>query len=65
MSSRSRKLVNLAIKPISVVSSDENADISINQVINVLNNEPREVINIDICSVQGNYYNFKNNIYTK
>ncbi|CAI6357303.1 unnamed protein product [Macrosiphum euphorbiae] len=49
MSSRSKQLIKLALKPITVVSSDEKyADFSTNQVAN-FHIEPNEKIDIEIC----------------
>jgi hypothetical protein len=67
MSSRSKQLIQLALKPITAVSSDENADFSTNQVAN-FHIEHNEEIDIEINSVQGNYNNIidnlNNNIHT-
>lgn len=61
MSSRSKQLIKLALKPITVVNSDENADFSTNRVTN-FHIEPNEEIDIEINSVQGNYNNFIDNL---
>lgn len=61
MPSRSKKLIKLALKPITVVSSDENADFSTNQVTN-FHIEPNEEIDIEINSMKGNYNNFIDNL---
>jgi len=62
MSSRSKQLIKLALKPITVVTSDEKyADFSTNQVAN-FHIEPNEEIDIEINSVPGNYNNFIDNL---